>query len=51
MDDLDQLKRIVAYIRQAREGLQQDLAEMEASDAKTVPRDYSPLPEPYEADK
>ena len=49
MDELDQLKRIVAYIRQAREGLEADNKAMEASDlAKLVPRDFSPLPEPYD---
>jgi len=49
MDELDQLKRIVAYIRQAREGLREDLDRMDYEDlSKVVPRDYAPLPEPYE---
>ena len=49
MDELDRLKLITAYLRWAREGLEADNKAMEASDlAKTVPRDYSPIPEPYD---
>ena len=48
MDELDQLKRIVAYIRQAREGLEADNKAMEAHDLAKVVRDYAPLPDSYE---
>ena len=47
-DQLQALKAIVAYIRQAREDLHQDLAEMEAYDRAKVVRDYAPLPDSYE---
>ena len=42
-DELETLKRITDYIRQAREGLAEDLANLERSDlARVVPADYAP---------